>query len=70
MTLGAETFDRSTEREGRLSKRGKAERERKKSGFWGYNWNKAYIGYCDGASFGGMTMMGMMKPKIEKQVLI
>tara|TARA_B100000242_G_scaffold263078_1_gene209834 strand:- start:36 stop:206 length:171 start_codon:yes stop_codon:yes gene_type:complete len=43
MTLGAETFDRNTEREGRLSKRGKAERERKKSDFWGYNWNKAYI---------------------------
>jgi|TARA_X000000950_G_scaffold60107_1_gene73021 hypothetical protein len=37
MTLGAETFDRNTEREGRLSKRGKAERERKKSDFWGYN---------------------------------
>ena len=43
MTLGAEAFDRNTEREGRLSKRGKAERERKKSDFWGYNQNKALL---------------------------
>ena len=25
-----------------------------------YYWNKVYIGYCDGARFGGMTMMMMM----------
>ena len=53
-------FDRAIEGEGWLIRRDKAERERKKSGFWGYDWNKAYIGYCDGASFGGVTMMGMM----------
>ena len=25
-----------------------------------YYWNKVYIGYCDGARFGGMAMMMMM----------
>ena len=25
-----------------------------------YYWNKVYIGYCDGARFGGMTIMMMM----------
>ena len=30
MTLGAKSFDRSAEREGGLSKRGKAERERER----------------------------------------
>ena len=53
-------FDRTIGGEGKLIKREKADRERGISGFWGYDWNKVYIGYCDGASFGGMTMMGMM----------
>ena len=53
-------FDRAIEGEGWLIRRDKAERERKKSDFWGCNWNEVYIVYCDGASFGGMMMMGMM----------
>ena len=53
-------FDRTIGGEGKLIKREKADRERGINGFWGYDWNKVYIGYCDGASFGGMTMMGMM----------
>ena len=53
-------FDRTIGGEGKLIKRSKAERERKKSDFWGYDWNKLYIGYCDGASFGGMMMMGIL----------
>ena len=52
-------FDRTIGGEGKLIKREKADRERGISGFWGYDWNKVYIGYCDGASFGGMMMMGM-----------
>ena len=45
VALGAETFDRKivVVGEGKPSKGEKAERERKKSDFWGYNWNKAYI---------------------------
>jgi len=53
-------FDRTIGGEGKLIKREKADRERGISGFWGYDWNKVYIGYCDGASFGGVMMMGMM----------
>ena len=52
-------FDRTIGGEGKLIKREKADRERGISGCWGYDWNKGYIGYCDGASFGGVTMMGM-----------
>ena len=53
-------FDRTIEGEGWLIRRDKAERERKKSDFWGCNWNEVYIVYCDGASFGGMMMMGIL----------
>ena len=53
-------FDRTIGGEGKLIKREKADRERGISGFWGYDWNKVYIGYCDGASFGGVMMIGMM----------
>ena len=29
------------------------------SDFWGYNWKKVYIGYCDGASFGGIILISV-----------
>jgi len=53
-------FDRTIGGEGKLIKREKADRERGISGFWCYDWNKVYIGYCDGASFGGVMMMGIL----------
>ena len=49
-------FDRTRVGEGRLNKPSQVEKGREKSDFW----ILAYIGYCDGASFGGVMMMGML----------